>query len=129
MAFQKGNNANPNGARRPRMVSQQVIAALNEATGDGPTRLRQLVEKLFALALAGDLAAIREVFDRAEGKPAQESMVSVKDASLDDMTDDDLIGAIASVKSLIAKGYGTKTGNGSTQTQSKGQSGGVRSIN
>jgi ribosomal protein L17 len=35
------------------------------------TKLRTLAEKLISLAEAGDLAAIREIADRLEGKPSQ----------------------------------------------------------
>lgn len=69
--FQKGQVANPNGGRRPRMVTQQIIASLNETTDDGPTKLRALVDKLIGLALAGDMQAMNAVMDRVEGKPVQ----------------------------------------------------------
>lgn len=91
MAFQKGQIANPNGGKRPRMVSQQIIAALNETAGEGATKLRKLVDKLIELALGGDMQAINAVMDRAEGKPPQ---LNTADASefrkAMDLSDDEL---------------------------------------
>ncbi len=47
-------------------------AALRLALRSGdPYRLRRIAEKLAELAESGDLAAIRELADRLDGKPAQ----------------------------------------------------------
>jgi hypothetical protein len=46
--------------------------ALTIALRGDPLRLRRIADKLAALAEGGDLAAIREVADRLDGKPAAE---------------------------------------------------------
>lgn len=112
MAFQKGNNANPNGARRPRIVTQQIIAALNETAEEGPTKLRALVNKLIELALGGDIAAIREVIDRAEGKvPQMVTGDAEQYRRATELSDDELVGAIDTVRALLAA-RGTGEANG-----------------
>ena len=63
------------GAKPDKLMRDALIVALNrEATGhDGkPTkRLYVIAEKLAAKAEEGDTAAIKEVFDRVDGKAAQ----------------------------------------------------------
>lgn len=117
MAFQKGNNANPNGGRRPRMVTQQIVAALNEATDQGPSKLRALVDKLITLALGGDMQAINAVMDRVEGKPI--AMVTSDEEAFrraTELSDDELAGSIDSIRSLIAGG-GRGTANGAATSK------------
>jgi hypothetical protein len=45
--------------------------ALRIALRGDPLRLRRIADKLATLAEEGDLAAIREIADRLDGKPAQ----------------------------------------------------------
>lgn len=68
--FGPGNIANPNG-RPPKelAISDTIRAMMNEK----PEIKRALSAKLIEMALKGDLAAIREVMDRIEGKPLQRS--------------------------------------------------------
>ncbi len=70
--FGPGNNANPNG-RPPKelAISDTIRAMMNEK----PEIKRALSTKLIEMALKGDLAAIREVMDRIEGKPVQRTEV------------------------------------------------------
>ena len=48
------------------------MTALRIALRGDPLRLRRIAEKLAEKAEEGDLAAIREVADRLDGKPAAE---------------------------------------------------------
>lgn len=71
-------NPNPKGSKPDKLMRDALMVALNrEAIGaDGqPTkRLYVIAENLARQAEAGDpsaLGAIREVFDRVDGKPAQ----------------------------------------------------------
>ena len=59
--------------------------ALRIALRSHPLRLRKIAEKLTEKAEEGDLAAIRELADRLDGKPAQ--VIDRRDAPLDELTD------------------------------------------
>ena len=77
--FAKGNTMAA-GHRTPvrRMLTQQLIAALNEAARDlktgvplKKTNVRDIVDQLIVNARSGDLAATKEIFDRVEGRAVQ----------------------------------------------------------
>lgn len=73
MAFEKGQSGNPGGRPKDkpfRDALRQELAALGD---DDPRTLRRLARKLLESASGGDnsLAAIKEVADRLDGKPAQ----------------------------------------------------------
>ncbi len=63
-------------------------AALRVALQGDPLRLRRIAEKLATLAEEGDLAAIRELADRLDGKPAQ--IIDRGDAAIQELTDAEL---------------------------------------
>lgn len=86
--FQKGNKVgvgNKNAASRPRIVTDVIIAKLNEVDKTtGRANVWSLVDELFEQAMAktvgkgknkvrvlGDLTAKKEIIDRAEGKAVQ----------------------------------------------------------
>lgn len=64
MAFEKGNKL---GAKKGQF-GHELHKAITQ--GD-PEQLRKIAEKLLAMALGGDLMAIREVADRLDGKAVQ----------------------------------------------------------
>jgi hypothetical protein len=49
------------------------------AAGEDHKRLRAIARKLLDKAESGDMQAIKEVADRTDGKPAQESTVTIDD--------------------------------------------------
>jgi hypothetical protein len=51
--------------------SEALTIASTDTDKDGKVRLRLLAEKTWEMALAGDMAAIREIGDRLDGKAAQ----------------------------------------------------------
>jgi hypothetical protein len=64
-----------------------------EAAGADRRVLRTIARNLLAMAQKDDLAAlaaIREIGDRLDGKPKQETEVSLKTALARELTDDDL---------------------------------------
>lgn len=62
--------------------------ALRIALRGDPLRLRRIAEKLATLAEEGDLAAIRELADRLDGKPAQ--VIDRHDVPIRKLTDAEL---------------------------------------
>ena len=68
--FPKGRSGNPGGRPKGRSLTAILRAELDApvAPGSNVTKAEAIAEKLVSLALAGDLAAIREVLDRTEGK-------------------------------------------------------------
>lgn len=56
---------------RNRIVQAAILSACE--TGQTPEQfIKPYTDKLRELALAGDLGAMREMFDRLDGKPAQQ---------------------------------------------------------
>lgn len=69
MAFQPGNQeAKKANHKKPRIITQKLIARLHDAEG---AALDRLISALLAKAQEGDVPAIREVMDRVEGKVPQ----------------------------------------------------------
>jgi len=62
--------------------------ALRVALRSDPRRLRRIAEKLAEKAEEGDLAAIRELADRLDGKPVQ--VVDQRDAAIEELSDAEL---------------------------------------
>ncbi len=67
-SWKPGESGNPEGSRRKRIVKQCLDLALSP---DEYKRLRDIVEKNLTLAEGGDLAAIKEIYDRLDGKVPQ----------------------------------------------------------
>ena len=63
--------------------------ALRIALWSNPLRLRRIAEKLAEKAEQGDLAAIREIADRLDGKPAQ--VIDRRDLPITELTDAELL--------------------------------------
>lgn len=67
--FQPGQSGNPGG--RPKS-NKRWRDALNLALSENDyAGLREIADKLVAMAKEGDLAAIKEIGDRLDGKPIQ----------------------------------------------------------
>jgi hypothetical protein len=73
MPFAAGNQfAKGISHRRTRVIQQHLIAALNEVDTDNIPKLRRVVDALIAKAMEGDIAAIKEIADRVDGKVPQQ---------------------------------------------------------
>lgn len=66
-----GHSGNPGGQRAHPPLAAAIRARLDEMGDDGLTRGQRIACILVSMAEGGDLRAIREVLDRAEGKPVQ----------------------------------------------------------
>ena len=60
---------NTNGRKENRLWGETIRRAVAQ---NDAQKLRALADKLIDLAAAGDVAALREVGDRLDGKPAQQ---------------------------------------------------------
>lgn len=68
--FQPGQSGNPSG--RPKALLTDVLREALEARDEEGRSKRELIaEKLLALAMDGDVAAIRYIYDRCDGTPVQ----------------------------------------------------------
>jgi hypothetical protein len=64
----------PKGSTKPKIMADALMLALSrEAQNeDGPTKkLHIIANQLVDLAMTGDVPAIKEIFDRIDGKPHQ----------------------------------------------------------
>lgn len=72
--FQKGQSGNPGGRPKERpwrdALREEIEKAASEETN--ASKLQEMAKKVVAMALEGDIHAIREIGDRLEGKPSQE---------------------------------------------------------
>lgn len=64
---------NQNSTRDKRAWTNAIRRAVAQRDGDA---LRKLADKLFDMALEGDLQAMKEIGDRLEGKPVQATEIS-----------------------------------------------------
>ena len=70
--WEKGESGNPNGARKPRRWAAAIDKALeNRSRAKQVEALDELAEKLLSACDAGDLAALKELGDRLDGKANQ----------------------------------------------------------
>jgi len=71
----KRGNPNPTGSKPDKLMRDAIMVALNRAAKDAdgkPTRKMALIaDKLVELAIEGDMAAIKEINDRVDGKASQ----------------------------------------------------------
>lgn len=69
MPFIEGNQeAKKANHKKPRLITQKLIAELQDAEG---AKLNKIVRALVDKAGEGDVPALKEIFDRVEGKVAQ----------------------------------------------------------
>lgn len=73
MAFQPGNKMAV-GGRKEKPFRDALMLAIKEAEDD-KLKLRKVAEKLVAKAMDGDVAAIKEVADRLDGKVPQTNIL------------------------------------------------------
>lgn len=66
--FKPGNNANPGGKPKGRTLAFYLREGLESVGKDGKTRAQAIAEKLLDMCDEGDRQAIKDVFDRIDGK-------------------------------------------------------------
>ena len=73
--FKKGESGNPKGRPKKEVCLTDILREQGELKdveygGEKITRAEALAKKLYALAMSGDVNAIKYIYDRAEGRPA-----------------------------------------------------------
>ena len=66
---------NTNSSKNNRLWAETIRRAIKQSN---PEKLREIADKLIEMAAAGDLAAIKELGDRLDGKSHQSADVSVE---------------------------------------------------
>ena len=93
MAWPKGKSGNPLGRRSDKPFADALRLEL-AAAGEDHKKLRKIAQNLIALASSEStdaLPAILAVADRLDGKPAQESMVTVEKRDATDWSIGELV--------------------------------------
>lgn len=111
MAWEKGQSGNPLGKRSDKPFRDQLRRVLAEDTEDenGNTvkKLHALARRVVKEALDGNVAAMKEVGDRIDGKPVQQLDMTVSEATPEEVTDD--------VLNDIISDYARRRGNGASK--------------
>ena len=96
MAFKKGQSGNPGGRSKEKAFTDAVRLMLNEQDEvRGKRKLRCLAEKLYDEAMNGEGWAMCQIADRIDGKPAQDTTVTLDDKrDSADWTRDELVAFI-----------------------------------
>ncbi len=84
--------------------------AAHEPDANGLKRLRKMAEACFDAAMAGDVSAMKEIGDRLDGKPAQESTVTFDDKR--DSTDWTRAELVAFLRDAVNGGSGVVAPDG-----------------
>jgi len=65
-------NQNAAKGKRWTLALEQAMAKMDESRIDGWTTMQLLAQRLVNEAMSGDIAALKEIGDRFEGKPKQQ---------------------------------------------------------
>lgn len=115
MAFAKGKSGNPGGRKSDKPFADALRMELN-AAGEDHKALRAIARNLILLAQKEEkeaLPAINAIADRLDGKPAQESTVTIDDKR--DATDWTRSELVAFLNEARASGEGTAEADGRSE--------------
>ena len=114
MTFKPGNKYQLLG-RKDKPVRDALIMVLKEAGEDMP-ELRAIMRKTKELALKGESWAIREVWDRLDGRVPTEAKIEL--GPLEHMTDEQLRDTLTSIEAYIATGIGSEDASATSDSTS-----------
>ena len=104
MPFQKGNKLG--GRRRKEQIAYAALIMSLKQDGEDMPKLREIMDRLVTAAVDGERWAIREIFDRLDGKPALaiEAEVEIDPViqRVQDMSDEEVRGRLAALHKLRA---------------------------
>jgi hypothetical protein len=89
--YKPGQSGNPAGRPPTKGLAARLKAELGQEANGGVLAEELLAKKLVRLALRGNLAAIRECFDRTEGKPRMALDLNDVTRELQGRTDGELL--------------------------------------
>ena len=97
MAWEPGQSGNPAGKKPGTLKERPYRDALRMeiAAADDFKGLRAIARAHLEKARSGDMAAIKELADRIDGKPTQESSLTLQHKPATEMTDEELAARIA----------------------------------
>lgn len=76
-SWKPGQSGNPKGRPKTgKRLSDVLRRVLAEPTGEGKTKADELAGVLWSLAKAGDLDAVKYIYDRLDGKPTESQEIS-----------------------------------------------------
>lgn len=102
----------PLGAKNKEKPFAEALRMELAAAGEDHKALRRIAAKLVVMAEDGDMQAINAIADRLDGKPAQESTVTIDDKrDATDWTRDELV-AFLSDTATGGKGTAEEEGRG-----------------
>src|SRR6187551_1433176 len=99
MSWAKGQSGNPGGQSREKPFSDALRVALSKE--DPKTKRKNLLlvaDKLVECALEGESWAIQQVADRLDGKPAQETNMTIEKRDATDWTLTELVALVHDVR-------------------------------
>ncbi|MBP7774165.1 hypothetical protein KA078_00060 [Candidatus Woesebacteria bacterium] len=112
MPFSK-NDPNINRLGRPLKPNSwaNLIQIAGEAVDPAEQKIRKLiiVERLFEMACGGDLGAIREIFDRTEGKPKQVSIFPLCEQAELDLSNPQIIKTLLLTAQVVQEKFEKET--------------------
>ena len=104
MPFQKGNKHG--GRRRKEQIAYAALIMSLKQDGEDMPKLGKIMDRLVTAAVDGERWAIREIFDRLDGKPALaiEAEVEIDPViqRVQDMSDEEVLGRLAALDKLRA---------------------------
>jgi hypothetical protein len=78
MVFVKGQSGNPGGQPKEKQFEASLRMVANRSEPDGVKKLTRIAEKLVECALDGEGWAIQQVADRLDGRPAQDTKLTIE---------------------------------------------------
>lgn len=83
-------NGRPKNEDSPTYWLRRFLTEVDPKSPGGKIRIRELAEKLALMAYQGDLSAMKEIFDRLEGKPMQPTEVTIKEPPIPILSKDEI---------------------------------------
>lgn len=79
MTFQPGQSGNPTGRAKDKIWTDALRRALlRKEKGEDKQAIEKLADKCLALAMAGDVSALKEIGNRLDGMPVQAQEIDLR---------------------------------------------------